>query len=271
MSAPGTGKTILQLVLHETACEARLLGPDGSIVAHEIDESLGSADAVDPVAQFLSTVFEGVHGVGLRRTPASWNRLWEIARNVIGKVAAEDAATVREEFPGPVGAATRLLEVELSREGVEEMLAPFLDKAVALVERVLAGRNLTDPPEFDLDGDTLPLSFVAERLWGRYGPGQGERLPESLPPVTQAVTAGPPPVSAPPLPPELTARAEHLAGRAAPYLGRVHPDDRSELEAALAAATTARNSRDAEALSAALNDLDGLIFLAIGPDRAAPV
>ncbi|MBM4354400.1 MAG: hypothetical protein FJ109_11495 [Deltaproteobacteria bacterium] len=271
---------VLQLTLHETACQARLLAPDGSVLALEVDERLGSADAIEPVAQFLASVFEGVHGVGLRRTPTAWVRLWEIARTLLDSLMSQRAASVSEEFPGPPGVPPRLLEVEMTREGLDEMLAPFVEGGVRLVEKVLAGRPAEPLPEFDLDGDVLPLSFLAEHLWARYRPSSGEPAPDFAPVVassTPPVSPGEPSRSAPekpepstaPLPPELLERCGHFARRVAEVAPRIHPEDLRELQAELAVMSRARDSGDSAALSASLESLDDLLFL-LPPVQAEP-
>jgi hypothetical protein len=258
---------VLAIQLAEGACVVRVETKDSRLVAEAADENLGLDDAVGLAAEFLASIFEGVHSLALRRTPALWARLWGKARGLLDDLTHGTSAAVREEFPGASGGPSRTLEVEIDRQGIEDLLRPLADRVMALVEQAMAGIERGRLAEVTVSGEVTLFPSLPARIAERTGRKVSAPPPQPLsPPTPQPLPAVPQSPSPPPLPaptspidllPAVLSPQEERLERLKPLL---HPLDREDAEAIVLRLRSLRAAGDAEACESARSELDDLLF-----------
>ena len=260
------GATTLSCRLDDDGFHVEVL-KNAKNLAQATELAFAAGDLTGELADFLAGIFEALHGIDLRATPASWTRLWDAAEQARKTLAAESSAPIMERDLARTGTGVANLEVEVQREKYESLVQPLLERAEACIDRTLAkagieaslvhrielrGEAADEPLLVALLNDklpsaSLPLTAVSESL------GAGGHTPEE-PPDDYRETAATPSDSA----------FAHLAERTRTLLPQLHPDDRNEATAILERLQQAEAEGNQETQKSEAAALDDLLFFIVG-------
>jgi molecular chaperone DnaK len=135
------------------------------------DTHLGGDDFDQAVVDWMAAEFQSRHEAPLAQDPAQRARLREAAREAKKALSEGDAQPIR--LGGLHAADGRLfdLEVTLTRAGLEQLIGPFLQRSLALVDGVLRAARLRPEAlgQVLLVGGQTRTPAAREALRARYG------------------------------------------------------------------------------------------------------
>lgn len=134
------------------------------VVATGGDNFVGGSDFDDQLASWLLGEFQRVEGVTVEPTPQQIARLRAAAEHAKCELSAQDDAIV--ELPEFTSQPKRALRVEITRDQFDALTRPLVERALAIVEGVMAAGEL-DPAGIDdvlLVGGTTRVPAVQDAV-----------------------------------------------------------------------------------------------------------
>jgi len=130
------------------------------------DVHLGGDDLDQKLLDHVADGFQKEHGVDLRASAQSRNRLLMACEEAKKRLSTEDAAQVAEEFIAERDGRPLHLSAKLSRRDFEELIEPFVDRTIEKVDEALRDAALTihQIDDLVLVGGSTRIPLVEERL-----------------------------------------------------------------------------------------------------------
>ncbi len=135
------------------------------------DTQLGGDDFDEALMDFLADAFEEEHGVDPRENPAARARLLRAAENAKIVLSAQPFVRVREEFLLENAGKPLHLDVEVSRNEFDDLIADLVDKTLTAFDLALADAGL-EPDELDrviFVGGSTRIPLVWNRVKAHTG------------------------------------------------------------------------------------------------------
>jgi len=245
------------------------------VVASCTEYSFAAGDLTAELADFLATLFEGIHGVDLRATPASWSRLWDAAHSTRQILAVEASCLVQEIDLMLVHGKRVGLDVEIQREKYEALVQPLLKRAEETIGKALSEAR-TDPSAVAVVRleEAASIEPLLRSLVENLFPETRVEAAASSEPQQPEADKGAPSVTGGPdeKPGTPVAAAAHLLliERAQALVPTLHQDDRREVEELLISIGQAEATDEQGVLDRAARKLDDLLFYIVGAPPAPP-
>ena len=136
------------------------------------DNQLGGDDFDELLAEHFLKAFEKNHGINLKNGhSAALSRLWWLAEDVKKRLSSELYVKIREEALVMDGGKALHLEMEVSREELENMIRPHVESTLECVSRAMsdAGKQSGDLDAILLVGGSTRIPMIMKVLEERAG------------------------------------------------------------------------------------------------------
>ena len=142
------------------------------VLASHGNNHLGGDDFDQLLLEHLLAAFQKEHGIDLRQGHrVAYSRLWWAAEEAKKKLSFEPFVRVREEALATIDGKALHLNLELSREGYEEMIRPLVESTLESVAKAMADAKIK-PADLDavlLVGGATRTPMIARVLEERTG------------------------------------------------------------------------------------------------------
>ena len=136
------------------------------VLATEGDSQLGGDDLDRAIVQMIVDEFYAKYGVDLTTDPAVLHRLKEASEKAKCELSTVRQATISLPFLTEINGQTINYERALSRTELEDLIEPFIERSIAICERVLDSRRLkaSDVEKVILVGGTTRIPLVQQMV-----------------------------------------------------------------------------------------------------------